>query len=52
MIHETQVDMGKWLELDPGDQRIIAVRTWFFDCRLIGKNNNYDNFSLLKYFIF
>ena len=25
MIHETQTDSGKWLELDPGVQRIIAI---------------------------
>ena len=27
MIHETLTDTGKWLELDPGVQRIIAIRT-------------------------
>ena len=40
MIHETHTDTGKWLELDPGAQRTIAIRTWFFDCRLIVNNNN------------
>ena len=40
MIHETHTDTGKWLELDPGVQRTIAIRTWFFDCRLIVNNNN------------
>ena len=39
MIHETQADTGKWLELNPGDQRIIVIKTWYLDCRLIGDNN-------------
>ena len=37
---KTHVDKGKWLELDPGAQRNIAYRTWYFDCRLNVNNNN------------
>ena len=48
MIHETHTDTGKWLELDPGVQRTIAIRTWFFDCRLIVNNNNNNNMSQMN----
>ena len=40
---KTHIDKGKWLELNPGAQRNIAYRTWYFDCRLNVNNNNNNN---------
>ena len=46
MIHYNPSGHELELELDPGVQKNITVRTWYFDCRLIGNNNNKSSVSV------
>ena len=45
----TIANTGKWLEVDPRDQRNIAYRTWYFSCMLSDNNNNNAFFKTINF---